>query len=81
MNFTQVTTTTTNEYIQSIETNAPIFRYIDDTPIRITKEDLISLFLNYRDYHCRFESFSMANQIPIELAQKIVVAGSYFYSL
>ncbi|MFY8161264.1 MAG: hypothetical protein ACOVNU_08025 [Candidatus Kapaibacteriota bacterium] len=77
----QTKTTQSNKYILSIETNAPIFRYIDNTAIRITREDLISLYINFREYHVTLISFAKSNTIAIEEAQQIVAAGNYFHRI
>jgi len=67
-----------NPYIKAIETNKPIFRYINGKAVRITKDDLKKLYSIFFNNHGTLESFADKNEIAIEYAKDIVIAGQYY---
>jgi hypothetical protein len=67
-----------NRYIKAIETNKPIFRYINGKAVRITKDDLKKLYSIFFNNHGTLESFADKNEIAIEYAKDIVIAGQYY---
>ena len=67
-----------NPYIKAIETDKPVFRYINGKAVRITKDDLKKLFTDFSDNHSTLQSFAKKNGIAIEYAKDIVTAGQYY---
>ena len=67
-----------NPHIKAIETDKPVFRYINGKAVRTTKDDLKKLFTDFSDNHSTLQSFAKKNGIAIEYAKDIVTAGQYY---
>jgi hypothetical protein len=67
-----------NPYIKAIETDKPIFRYINGKAARITKDDLKKLYSTFSDNHGTLQSFAEKTGVAIEYAKDIVTAGQYY---
>ena len=67
-----------NPYIKAIETDKPVFRYINGKAVRITKDDLKKLYSTFSDNHGTLQSFAEKTGVAIEYAKDIVTAGQYY---
>lgn len=67
-----------NPYIKAIETDKPIFRYINGKAVRITKDDLKKLYSIFFNNHGTLQSFAEKTGVAIEYAKDIVTAGQYY---
>jgi hypothetical protein len=67
-----------NPYIKAIETDKPVFRYINGKAVRITKDDLKKLYSTFFDNHGTLQSFAEKTGVAIEYAKDIVTAGQYY---